>query len=195
VRVACDPNRIRRQCRTNAGRKLHSGEAARAVSGGSHEDSRPRARLGFAPPPRATAVKTIPASATMLGRKRSGASRGRASAPTEAPRGRDLLRRGGPIPAGIAQRWQHRCAPRQRLSSGENRPNRTGRSFIEGGDRRALAPACWGRQPTRAATQGFRGNPEAACQACAGAQRTPNAFRVVSAGTVVATPPSPIPCG
>jgi hypothetical protein len=119
VRVARDPNRIRRQRRTGVGRKLHNGEAAPAVSGGSREDSRPRACLGFAPPPRAKAVKAIPASATMLGRKRSGASRGRASAPTEAPRDCDLLRRGGPIPAGIAQRWQHRRAPRQRLSNGE----------------------------------------------------------------------------
>ena len=76
-----------------------------------------------------------------------------------------------------------------------SRSNSIGRSLIEGGNRRALPPACWGRQLMRAAAQGFRGNPEAACQACAGAQRTPNAFRVVSAGTVVATPPSPIPCG
>ena len=85
--------------------------------------------------------------------------------------------------------------PRGSACPAVRRSNRSGRSFIEGGDRRALPPACWGWQPTRAATQGFRGNLEAACQACAGAQRTPNAFRVVSAGTVVATPPSPIPCG
>jgi hypothetical protein len=119
ARVARDPSRIRRQGRTDVGRKLRSGEAAPAVRGGSHVDSRPRARLGFAPSPRATAIEAIPASATTLGRKRSGASRGRASAPTEAPRGRDLLRRGGSSPAGIAQWWQHQCAPRQRLSSGE----------------------------------------------------------------------------
>jgi hypothetical protein len=38
---------------------------------------------------------------------------------TEAPRGCDLLRHGGSIPAGIAQWWQHQCAPRQHWSSGE----------------------------------------------------------------------------
>lgn len=195
MRVARDPNRIRRQRRTGVARKLHNGEAAPAVSGGSHEDSRLRACLSFAPPPRAKAVKAIPASATMLGRKRSGASRGRAFAPTEAPRDCDLLRRGGPNPSGNRAAVATPMCPAAALVSTVRRLNKSGRSFIEGGDRRALAPACWGWQLTRAVAQGFRGNPETTCQACAGAQRTPNAFRVVSAGTVVATPPSPIPCG
>lgn len=82
-------------------------------------DSRPRACLGFAPSPWAKVVETIPASATTLRGKRSAASRGRASAPIRGTWGRDPLRRGGSNPAGIAQRWQHQCAPRLHRSSGE----------------------------------------------------------------------------
>jgi hypothetical protein len=52
------------------------------VSGGSYEETRPRARLGFVQPAKGRAIETFPASATMSERNRSEGQWRRAFAPT-----------------------------------------------------------------------------------------------------------------